>query len=1246
MALNANLIKDIYSKSNKPIYFLSELGEIILDEFASIRLIGEIERPEGRSTFTSLKDALKSVLGQFERFPISFFETEHGRSRAVLSLYFVWTGIFYYGEEQGNELWPHIFHGLGHTNDPNLSWRCGQIFMECLKENNLETFDQVKTGLIYISRILLHGLIPEGQIDKFIREFIFEALSQPSGLYKSGHTLIEYWITRKYNVPKPIERFLQYGNPVNVELVDRFLEMARNWEDDDPETWWQWGLPKYMFDAFQRCINTVYSPISKKIKKSRIGERPFLIFDYARGNQPIIILPPQRLENENEIRISYKDLKNTRTEIIETKPIDSTLSWKGQSHYSELQELHIGPSDIWEINIGGNKQRAFYNFPESKTGNRIPFYIFNSNTGKALRFNSDRGISEEIIILYFKDASLEISGGSFLSEPMDLLGKWVGWQGVFCSLDERGSLFYDGPDASFQGRIKENISFRRFDGEADQPILKSEYKAPYWLRCNDDILVILRPNGLSLFLPDQVYRLWRRGVGRMRRLDSPAEKVQNIPFRLSDAGKAENGQVIGIPGIENIEPGVYEIYLRGAIGIEDLIFPFVYLPIIHCQRNISVETTSIAQDFYLKFSKMVPFLPFENTEVSIESEDYKVRVFLKEDRADAFCALKVFNDTVRSVILLLERSDIRWVRHSESGPIEWRYWRSRPEVIPLQRIEEVRDSRTLIEMNPDLLSTSALRPKMTAAGKLRILLDGIQSEKSDKTSLMSHEASRFKRRYRAIWVIDLKQFSDQMKDLRSYQSADISIECGNGGQNLSLFTLLRYPEYKNFTVQSLEVDHRSEKIRINWDWHLNEPQKKRIVKISATDHPEMIFAKPIPDGQKPPITLMLEPVEKPESWIAQIEIVESRFQISRFGQMSMTPQARWMRIPSNWYDWLDWNILSSSEYHECLDQNECISNNINLKFMPWSHFLNVFYHKKGDNTCQELKRLLGTSFIENAIPFSKGTQWEVKRDYKRCLTLQIRSSSIDLSKEGFRCFENCCPSEWCYLPKGIEIELLMDRAHKYLGAAGTVWKLFHQGENQNPIFISDSDGILEIDYWLEDAVDKGNTGSIQARLPINELWDNPVYFPVLKALEQKNYIFIWDDTGSKSESVFSKFEYLLADEKTKIEADDLVNRWDKWSLNSEVNPLIRRFIRGRLETSKENALSGGLAFIARLKASGFENSILKHPFRESSYYKNSEALFKRTFEFVKKFLPQGLLRDLIISEVIINWYWNKTLYSI
>ncbi len=66
-------------------------------------------------------------------------------------------------------------------------------------------------------------------------------------IHENGKNLINKWINedeKMRKIPKGLQSFLLYGNPVNSNIVDRILCMAERWHKDKPVIYWQWGLPE------------------------------------------------------------------------------------------------------------------------------------------------------------------------------------------------------------------------------------------------------------------------------------------------------------------------------------------------------------------------------------------------------------------------------------------------------------------------------------------------------------------------------------------------------------------------------------------------------------------------------------------------------------------------------------------------------------------------------------------------------------------------------------------------------------------------------------------------------------------------------------------------------------------------------------------------------------------------------------------------------------------------------------------
>ena len=1237
MSISKETIENVFSSmANKPSKFFRELGKIILDEFSGIRIIGQIERPEGKATYDTLKQCLQSIAGYYGYFDAlldAVLETEQFRS--VLSLYFVWTGIFHYGEDEGNELWPHIFKGLSLIDESAIENKFREMFDKCLKENELEQFEQVKEGTVYVTRILLHGLIPKGLMERFIKDIIVPEFSNTKAAYTIGNSIIDKLIRSDTfkNQPKPIQRFIKFGSPINVDVVNKLWIMANNWDNNQKE-WRQWGLPKHMVDAFQKWSDTPqFIRLRNQNKKDSATERAYLLFDLEQGSCPLLSVPRQKIEKNSFITVTHKMLKGKFfSEIkdeVKAYPIGNEL-------YSDTL-IEISPSNEWKVMITSGEysisfeQTVCYDFPEGDSGKCVPFFLFNSKTGKSVRNNS---YPTELVIIYPLEAYLDLNkGGSVLTEPIRLSGKWRDWQYIHCELEKEGTFHYKGPDINLHGKIEETISFRK---QFPDPILKSQKQIPSWIRCSDDFLqIITDTEGLQLFFNHERYV-----SGELIRLDSSYQRtvINRFPLRYQNA---DNGKIVILSDTERIKMGVYEINLHGKLGVEDFTIPFLYLPIEQHERILS-EDSQVADSFIVNFTEDIPVKLFDDRTNIYFIKSNELKIYLKEDSGDAYCALKIFPDSFRPVVLLFARTDIRWVRRSEEGLLEWKFWRSKFEEIPVQRLDEIEDSRVLIEIDQPLKTD---KPKI-------VLKDQTQKGTQNEV-LLTDNAKNFKRNNRHVWIINLKKYSDQLKSLKNSQQADIIYK---EKDERILFSLLRFPEFENFQVESFKTDENSEQIKITWTPHPNEPKENRKLRFYSADSSDPEIIKSIKNNEQPPIIIDLKSPEKTGIWIAEIDIQRSRFGVNRFASTcSSKVHTQWFRMPSKWADWLEYPAIRPDEIIAKYSMFEnLITDKVKRTSLTWIYFLHLFHYGIDENSHQELALMLGDAFIRDISPFFSDTIWDIKVKSKIHLRLKVVSSTINSDD----IFKKIKPYQWYHLPEKIEIRLSMMQSNIYLGERGNNWIFSKLSDKQEPTMESIS-GVLEsrkfrLSQWLKLAIEPCETGFIAAKIPIESMWDNPPLLPVLKENYRNDSVFInvhvekrksvKSNDNSPFKSAFAEHFSQNSQTENNDLASDLMERWIKWADGTNINPLLGRIIRGRLESCPVNIITGAAAFIFRLKANGYDFSIYKNSNLKFED-KNIEQLLSDTLKFVSDFLPKSFLRDLIISETLINWYWNKTIYE-
>jgi hypothetical protein len=355
---------------------------------------------------------------------------------------------------------------------------------------------------------------------------------------------------------------------------------------------------------------------------------------------------------------------------------------------------------------------------------------------------------------------------------------------------------------------------------------------------------------------------------------------------------------------------------------------------------------------------------------------------------------------------------------------------------------------------------------------------------------MTVNAPILRRDMHQTWHIDLKQFSEHLKSLDNVQDAEISVDLGEGNGELPLFTLLRYPEYKDFQLSLLEKTTHTERYRVMWTPQPHDPTMHRVLICSPTTRPEDVIRVPLEDRKLPPVDVKLQAPQEAAMWTAHVDIQQSRF--ARRRSMSHVPSTRftWFRSPEGWKDWLAWPDLHVEEIDAKLGSIDRLPADILNVAIPWSYFLTCFYHKKGEDSFQNLISIVGDSVIRNTLPFLPGRQWVVKAGSRTCLKLTVvhfQASNVDL----YECLQGREPAQWVHLPDDIALKLRLDQAHKYLGEAGCIWQYHKNSHDEYAIMTSDAEGEIEFPTWLSDAIDPSTQGVLEAWCPFSEFWDDP-----------------------------------------------------------------------------------------------------------------------------------------------------------
>jgi hypothetical protein len=314
--------------------------------------------------------------------------------------------------------------------------------------------------------------------------------------------------------------------------------------------------------------------------------------------------------------------------------------------------------------------------------------------------------------------------------------------------------------------------------------------------------------------------------------------------------------------------------------------------------------------------------------------------------------------------------------------------------------------------------------------------------------------------------------------------------------------------------------------------------------------------------------------------------------------------------------------------------------------------------------------MIGDALLIDLLPYAKNQTWEAKTFAKTCLTFTVISSSLSHVSIN-DVFRGRTPAQWYKSPDTINLKLRQHQAHIYLGHAGCIWQYHKTPEECDPIMTSDEEGELELRSWLEDAIHPAERGELLARCPLEKVWDHPPFLPLLDTIPLKDRLFPSFIYSPKTGREPVRRSYApgdrltiplmsLIDEQSREamfrrtsesanlemgkQAQRLLTEWERSVNRPEINKLLTRMIIGRLATGSIDALAGITALIHRLRAHGYGDA-----YKGSQYQQMTpepyDSLLNETLEFTRTFLPRAFLRDLVLSEILISWYWRKNLIS-
>jgi len=337
----------------------------------------------------------------------------------TFALYLVLEGIYHY--ESDDLYWHGPIEKLGiQQNQTN---RCGLLFLDILARYDLPTFEQSR-GHKYVTRILLHGGIPNDHLNDLF-DFLLRYEVKPHRIAIDAETLLTAWRRSpkehlKY-LPKPVYRFLRYGDDVSVDFVARCLELFNTTTEEDAL---ELDLSERVLQAYWKWKAQHEKELRERQPRSRIHlQKPTLVIaPYTTG--VFFDFPPQKFPTLN----APKELiwKISSGENIQHISTTRQRIEKGYN-YNVTQEIFVWPESQYciQVEADGEELQTWY-IDGIDDPPLLIFKPFDDYEGDALN-QDDRHRSGRRWLLYPQKYKLTSTSRKIKDLP-GLAGKWQAYR--------------------------------------------------------------------------------------------------------------------------------------------------------------------------------------------------------------------------------------------------------------------------------------------------------------------------------------------------------------------------------------------------------------------------------------------------------------------------------------------------------------------------------------------------------------------------------------------------------------------------------------------------------------------------------------------------------------------------------------------------------------------------------------------------------------------------------------------------
>jgi hypothetical protein len=761
-----------------------------------------------------------------------------------------------HGYDEHGSYWPGVSQAIAKTLDGNWAREFGLLFEEILVSLDLSLFPGLG-GRRYVDLILVHGGIPDYSLPDFFCHMLQPSVTRAYYADMSAEELIDEWLwhaSGRYFTDKPVLRFLETGDAVALDFVERCREMAWEYIDSSgtvPEAG-QVGLPKRVVEAYAQWIATQTPDVvtAEPVDRWRLRKPQMLVDPWGEG--VILDLPPQQVPAAAvDAEIAWQV-----TAGEETHDVPVRVRRVGFDLKTEPESLPLSrPAAVYKVSLLADGQvKRTWRF--QGVDDERPLLAFDPERGTLLSWKNTLP-ARRLGLLYPAQLELEVEEAELQEELPRLPWGWAGFRGQTWDLSRstRLTLQRNG-SALLTITLRPDETKQRpqlCGGQLLSPAERdSGVRAPVYVGLPPSVQIPLA--GRSS-LADELAR-WRVRVHN-KWLAVPEVRITTTLAELRSQlsiGEKRVDLPLSVPSMLGEEPfGNYVVRLRGPLGrdaeftlrivprLEITGHETLYLPDPDCgprPATLSIEATA-GDDLECQTEGVVCHV--RGDEQSEEGRRYEIEASPDVTEIDLTVVRRLpSRDAVRVPIHLPIRR-LRWTLAEEHRGAGARGLFISHRTGWTGRVVSVSVDELLQSRSPFLLVRLPWHDESQPRLELRLLdTDGSELQVSD---LASHPKGR------QLWRFDLAAFLDTVRNSRlpilRFELRIWDLPGRDAPLSLPVFSLSQTMIVDDVTLSPTHVDGRA---LFELGWREPSPLRNRQVRLWPLWRPwDPVYEQPIPD---------------------------------------------------------------------------------------------------------------------------------------------------------------------------------------------------------------------------------------------------------------------------------------------------------------------------------------------------------------------------------------------------------------